>query len=452
MENLDLSKIKNVHFVGIGGIGISAIARLMLNQGKDVTGQDMQEGLVVDELSKLGAKIMIGQSYENIPSDTELIVYTTAIITYDPKFFAKIKEQQKISIRSYPQMLGIITKDKYTIAVSGTHGKTTTTAMIAKILVDTGKDPSVIVGSLLNPSTGSGQDPSISSGQGKTNLIIGKSDFFVVEACEYERSFLNLKPKILVITNIEEDHLDYYKDISDIESAFSEIAGQTDNFIVCDPSSVSVFNILKKKYKTKVIDYRDYLDKVPKVAVPGVHNRIDASVALAVADILEIKDEEVQKSIAQFSGTWRRLEKRGQTKDGIIIYDDYAHHPTEIKASIEALRELYPAGEKKITVLFQPHLYSRTKALFNDFAKCFKGADNIYLLPIFFAREEKDESISSDKLASAICLAGDKAKAFLDFNGAESFIKELNFGKDDVFVTMGAGEAYKVVDKIFDIS
>ena len=445
---LDLSKIKHVHFVGIGGIGISAIARLMLSRGKDVTGQDIQEGLVVDELSKLGAKIMIGQSYENIPSDTELIVYTTAIITYDPKFFAKIKEQQKISIRSYPQMLGIITKDKYTIAVSGTHGKTTTTAMIAKILVNTGKDPSVIVGSLLKESN--------------SNLVIGKSDFFVVEACEYERSFLNLKPKILVITNIEEDHLDYYKDIYDIESAFSEIADQTDNFIVCDSSSVSVFNILKKKYKAKVIDYRDYLDKVPKLSVPGVHNRMNAAAALAVIDLIGIKEEDAQKSLSNFSGTWRRLEKRGETKEGVIIYGDYAHHPTEIKASIEALRELYPhtfqkvkgvgvypSGEKKITVLFQPHLYSRTKAFFNDFAKCFKGADNIFLLPIFFAREAKDESISSEKLASAILLAGDKAKAFLDFESAETYINELNFGENDIFVTMGAGEAYKVADKIF---
>ncbi len=443
MQNLDLQKIKHVHFVGIGGIGISAIARLFLSQGKDVTGQDMQEGLVVEELNKIGAKIMVGQSFENIPSDTELIVYTIAVEAYDPTLFEKIKSQKKISIRSYPQMLGLVTKDKYTIAVSGTHGKTTTTAMIAKVLIDTKKDPSVIVGSLLNPSIG--------SEQGKTNLIIGKSDLFVVEACEYERSFLNIKPKILVITNIEKDHLDYYKDLNDIESAFSEMAGQTDIFIICNKNESSVKNILKKKYKAKIIDYTDYLEKVPALSVPGVHNRMNAAVALAVADIFKIAEHEAQKSIAQFSGTWRRLEKRGETKEGVIIYDDYAHHPTEIKASIEALRELYPAGEKKITVLFQPHLYSRTKALFNDFAKCFKGADNTYLLPIFFAREAKDESISSEKLAQAICLAGDKAKAFSDFESAESFIKELNLGKNDIFVTMGAGEAYKVADKVFNL-
>ncbi|MCM2339269.1 MAG: Mur ligase family protein [Burkholderiales bacterium] len=437
MEELDLSKIKHVHFVGIGGIGISAIARIMIDEKKDVTGQDMQEGIVVESLRKMGAKITVGQSYEDIPKDVELIVYTTAIINYDPEFFSKIKSQQRIPIRSYPEMLGIVTKHKYTIAVSGTHGKTTTTAMIAKILIDNHKDPSVIVGSLLK--------------ENNSNLVIGKGSAFVVEACEYERSFLNLKPKILVITNIEEDHLDYYKDLNDIEDAFADLADKTDNYIVCNLNQVSVNNILKKKYKAKVINYTHYIDKVPDLSVPGIHNRLNAAAALAVANIFNIKDEDAQKSIAQFSGTWRRLEKKGKTSTGTIIYDDYAHHPTEIKASIEALREIYKIGDKKITILFQPHLYSRTKALFNDFAKCFKGADNIYLLPIFFAREVKDESISSEKLASAISLAGDRAKAFPDFASAEIFIKDLNLGENDVFVTMGAGEAYKVAEKVFKL-
>lgn len=435
MQDLDLSKIKNVHFIGIGGIGISAIARLMLAEGKDVTGQDMQEGQVVDDLNKLGAKIMIGQSYENIPTDNELIVYTRSIEQYDTKIFKQITEQTKVPSKSYPEMLGILTENKYTIAVSGTHGKTTTTAMIAKILVDTNKDPSVVVGSLLKES--------------KSNLIIGKSDLFVVEACEYKRSFLNIKPKILVITNIEAEHLDYYKDLNDIESAFSEIADQTDSFIICNQNNPSVSNVLKREHKAKIVDYMDYLEKVPALLTPGAHNRMNAAAALATAEFLGIKEEEAKKSLAQFSGTWRRLEKRGETKEGTIIYDDYAHHPTEIKASLEALRELYPAGNKKIIIVFQPHLYSRTKALFNDFAKSFKGADNIFLLPIFFARETKDESISSEKLASAICLAGDKAKAFSNFESAETFIKSLNFGENDVFVTMGAGEAYKVADMVF---
>lgn len=426
--SLDLSKIKHVHFVGIGGIGISAIARMMLSQGKIVTGQDMQDGQIVNDLKKLGATITIGQSYKNIPNDVDLIVYTTAITTYDPEFFAKIKNHpshhktldshgMKTPIRSYPEMLGIVTEHKYTIAVSGTHGKTTTTAMIAKILVDTGKDPSVIVGSLLK--------------ENNSNLIIGNSEYFVVEACEYERSFLNIKPKLLVITNIESDHLDYYKDLDDIKNAFKQLEAQSEKVIR---------------------DYSEYLNKIPKLKVPGLHNRLNAAAAYAVAKVLDIKDEAIQKSLSEFSGTWRRLEKRGISKTGTIIYDDYAHHPTEIRASLEALREFYPKGEKKITVLFQPHLYSRTKALFADFAKSFSGADSTYLLPIFFAREDKDESISSEKLASAIALTGDKAKAFPDFESAEAYIKELNLGENDIFVTMGAGEAYKVADKVFHLA
>jgi len=438
LSEIDLSKIKNIHFIGIGGIGISAVARLMVYYKKVVTGQDIQKGEVINKLHKIGIDITIGQSYKNIPKNTDLIIYTIAIKTYDPKFFEKIKSQTKIPIKSYPQMLGIITENKYTIAVSGTHGKTTTTAMIAKVLIDNKKSPSIIIGSLFK--------------ENNSNLIIGKSDLFVVEACEYERSFLNLRPKILIITNIEKEHLDYYKDLEDIKFAFSKMASQTDNFIICNPNEISVSSILKRNYKAKIIDYTQYLKKVPKLSVPGIHNRMNASIALALADILDIKESNAKKAVAQFSGVWRRLEKKGKTKKGTIIYDDYAHHPTEIKASLEALRELYPIGKKKITVLFQPHLYSRTKALFNDFTESFKKADNIFLLPIFFAREEKDTSISSEKLAEAISLVGNKAKSFSDFKLAENFLKKLDFSKNDIFVTMGAGEAYKIIDRIFDFS
>lgn len=426
MQEVDLSKIKKVFFVGIGGIGISAIARMMFLEGKDVSGSDMSENELSRELRKLGVKITIGQSFELIPKDADLIVYTIAIPHYDPKLFEQIKNSS-IVYRSYPQMLGLVTANKNTIAVSGTHGKTTTTAMIAKILIDAGRDPSVIVGSLLKDF--------------KSNLIVGRSDLFVVEACEYERSFLNLNPKILVILNIEPDHLDYYKDLDDIKNAFGQLASQSEKVIS---------------------DYAKYLEKVPKLLVPGIHNRQNAAAALAVADMLGIDEEIAQKSIAEFSGTWRRLEKRGTTKEGTIIYDDYAHHPTEVRASLEALRELYPHTNdigvgvyptvaKKITVLFQPHLYSRTKALFDDFVKCFEGADQVFLLPIYFAREDKDPSISSEKLAEAIAKTGQKVQAFADFDSAEGVVSALELGAQDVFVTMGAGEAYKVADKVFKL-
>ncbi|KKS04705.1 MAG: UDP-N-acetylmuramate-L-alanine ligase [Candidatus Nomurabacteria bacterium GW2011_GWA2_41_25] len=416
MQDLDLSKIKKIFFVGIGGIGISAIARMMLLESKEVLGSDIGESEIINELKKLGAKIMLGQGAELVPKDVDLIIYSIAVPKYDPNFFKEL-QNLNIKILSYPQMLGLVTKDKYTIAVSGTHGKTTTTAMIAKILIDAQLDPSVIVGSLLKES--------------KSNLIMGKSDYFIVEACEYERSFLNIKPKLLVITNIEADHLDYYKDINDIKDAFNQLALQSENTIR---------------------DYTKYLEKVPKLSVPGLHNRMNAAAAYAVADFLGIDESVIKKALINFSGTWRRLEKRGETGEGTVIYDDYAHHPTEIKASLEALRELYPVGEKKITILFQPHLYSRTKALFDDFTKSFGEADQILLLPIYFAREDKDESVSSEKLAEAICRNGGKARAFPDFETAEKAVLALKLGFKDIFVTMGAGEAYKVADKAFNLT
>ena len=423
--DINLSKIKKVFFIGIGGIGISAIARMMLLEGKEVFGSDIGENQMTGELSKVGVKIYLGQKIELIPKDVNLIVYSIAIPKYDPKFFEELKNNFKILILSYPAILGIVTANKYTIAVAGTHGKTTTTAMIAKILIDAGRDPSVIVGSILKDS--------------KSNLVVGKSELFVVEACEYERSFLNIKPKILVITNIEADHLDCYKDLADIKDAFDKFLSQSEN-------------------KITEQDYKKYLEKVSKLSVPGEHNRMNAAVALAVADILKIPLNPARTTLAGFSGTWRRLELRGKTSQGTIVYDDYAHHPTEIKASIQGLRELY--GEKKLTIVFQPHLYSRTKALFNDFAQSFKGADTVFILPIYFAREDPDSDISSEKLAEAIRKndltnltpnpsperRGVLAQAFPDFKSSE---EAVNLGPNDIFVTMGAGEAYKVADRVF---
>ena len=252
---------------------------MMIDSGKEVFGSDISESMIIEDLRKIGAQIKLGQGMELLPEGLDLIVYSIAISKYDPKFF-KMLQGFNIALQSYPEMLGIITDGKYTVAVSGTHGKTTTTAMISKILIDAKKDPSVIVGSLLKDS--------------KSNLVLGESDLFIVEACEYERSFLNIKPKILVITNVESDHLDYYKDLADIEAAFHEMAIQTDNFIICNPSDPSTANLLTKKYKAEIVDYSKYLEKVPKLSVPGLHNRMDAAAALAVANILNIKEDDLK--------------------------------------------------------------------------------------------------------------------------------------------------------------
>lgn len=458
MQDLDLSKIKNVHFIGIGGIGISAIARMMLHDGKIVTGQDMQNGEIVNELKKLGIDIKIGQSYENIPENVDLIVYTIAIDTYDPKLADKIKnnsilhknsdgQETKILVRSYPEMLDVISRDKYTIAVSGTHGKTTTTAMVAQILCGMDKDPTVIVGSLIKNKDGSrtnfiAGDPNRTDGQG--------NNIFVVEACEYRRSFLNINPKILIITNIDNDHLDYYKNIEDIKNAFHEMAMKvpSDGFVICNPDDENIADVIKD-INAKVINWQDYFDKDLKLKIPGVHNKKDAAAATAAADILGISKSDSQKHLEKFPGTWKRFEFRGKLRQGSILYDDYAHHPTEIITTLEGFRELYPKNNGwKITVVFQPHLFSRTKLLLNDFAKSFKDADEVLILPIYFAREEDDGSISSDILANEINKISNNSKSFPSFKELEQYMEVgLPYMNDkNIIITMGAGEASKIGD------
>jgi UDP-N-acetylmuramate--alanine ligase len=446
---LDLSKIKNVHFIGIGGIGISAIARMMLHDGKKVSGQDMQDGEVVEELGKVGANIKIGQSYENIPENTDLIVYTIAIDTYDPELAKKIKERKDIRVLSYPQMLDIISRDKYTIAVSGTHGKTTTTAMIAQILSDNGNDPTVIVGSLLVG------DSNRTDGQGKSNFIAGKSKYLVVEACEYRRSFLNINPKVLVITNIDEDHLDYYKDIEDIKSAFHEMALKVpkNGFIICNPNDKNIADVIKG-IKAEIINYDKFFNNNLKLKIPGVHNKRDAAAAIAAATTLNIPQEMSENYVSNFPGTWRRFEFKGILPNGVLVYDDYAHHPTEIMATLEGFQELYPKNDGwRITVIFQPHLFSRTKLLLNDFAKSFHDCYQVMLLPIYYAREVDDGTISSEILGNEINKITNNALTFKSFELLENNlkIKLEKMNTKDIIVTMGAGEAFKVGDFILKI-
>lgn len=444
--NLDLSKIKNVHFIGIGGIGISAVARMMKEEGKNVTGQDMQEGEIVKELINLGVDIKIGQSYDNIPLNTDLIVYTIAIEYYDPELFKKIKSLEflevglpKIIVRSYPEMLGIISESKYTIAICGTHGKTTTTGMISEILMGASKNPTVIVGSLL---------------KGRTNFIKGDSNIFVVEACEYRRSFLNINPNILVITNIDEDHLDYYKDIEDIKSAFHEMIMKVpeDGFIICDPNDKNISDVVKGA-KGKVVNYAEYFDKNIKLMIPGIHNKKNAAAAVVASLSIGINIEESKRYLEKFPGTWKRFEFRGKLSNGSLLYDDYAHHPTEIKATIEGFRELYSQGNGwKIIVIFQPHLFSRTKLLLNDFAKSFISVDEVMLLPIYYAREIDDGTISSEILADEINKNTNNAKVFSSFKDLEKYLEVRlpNIDKKNIIITMGAGEASKIGNYLLD--
>jgi UDP-N-acetylmuramate--alanine ligase len=475
MQKNFLKDSKKVHFIGIGGIGISAIARMFLLEGKKVSGSDMSDSENISELKKAGAKIFIGHDAKNISKDVDLVIYTIAITEENLEF----QQAKKMGVKmlTYPQALHEISKDKFTIAVSGTHGKTTTTAMIAKIMMDAGFDPTVIVGSFLKSPEVSPQGAKrgeVSPRESlNTNFIAGKSKYLVVESCEYRKSFLNIEPTIAIVTNIDNDHLDFYKDVSDIQSAFTEFVNKVhkNGYVIYNPKDKIVCPILND-VKAKLISSEEFFDRDIKMKVPGEHNRKNASMALAVAHLLGIDKKKVKKSLEEFSGTWRRFEYKGETKEGVIVYDDYAHHPTEIKATLKGSREFF--GKKKITVVFQPHLFSRTKLLLNDFAKSFSDADEVLLAPIYPAREVFDPTISSEILAKKIgivfaseakqsrnvkekpgLLRGSPRKdeqekkvlSFSNFSEIEKYIKE-NLKKGDVLMTIGAGDVYKIGEKL----
>ena len=471
---LNFKKISSIHFIGIGGIGISAIARMFLRQAQnkfslvEVRGSDEAESDVTEELRKLGARVFIGQKARNVPAECDLVIYTIAVTPDNPEF-AEAK-RRGIHMMSYPEALGEIARGKFTIAVSGTHGKTTTTAMIAKIMIEAGLDPTVVIGSFLTRSDLVQQGRTLLyRGKGRTNFIAGEGRYLVAEACEYRRSFLHLSPKILVITNIDADHLDYYNDLDDIESGFRELAAKVpeDGAVICDFSDTRAKRVASTG-KGRVIDFGKFLTKVPKLLVPGVHNKKDAAAALAVAELLGVGLASAGKSLAGFSGAARRFEFRGRANNGALVYDDYGHHPTEIEAILQGARELFPLNKggavvpeggvvssrkggasgglsPKIVVVFQPHLYSRTKQHLHGFITVLKEANSVIVLPIYPAREEDPGDISSQMLADGVRKSG--GDAHMAATLAEAAKLALKFSsRGDIIITLGAGETNKVAD------
>ncbi|MES2087705.1 MAG: Mur ligase domain-containing protein [Patescibacteria group bacterium] len=427
-SNGNFEKFKRIHFVGTGGIGVSAIARMCLLEGKRVTGSDRAPSEITDELIKLGAKITFGQQgVSEIPKDTDLIIYTAAIEVAEPTLLSEIKKLSIPSL-SYSEALGEISKDKYTVAIAGTHGKTTTTGMVATALIDAGLSPTVIIGSILNRE--------------KSNFVFGKSDVLVVEADEYRRSFLSLSPKILVINNLDLDHLDYFKDLKDIQSAYAELANKVpkDGFIITDFSDPNVAPVLESA-KATVLDYRSADVTGLSLPVPGEHNIKNAQVTLTVGAVLGIPREKICEALKNFQGTWRRFEKVGTMKSDALVYDDYAHNPQKISALIASAREFFPG--KKLTVVFQPHLYSRTKTLFSGFVEALSKADRIIVADIFPAREPFDSSISSKMLADAIVAQNKNVSYFQSFDAIVQELKK-SARADDVVITVGAGDIYKI--------
>ena len=409
---MDIFSKNNYHFIGIGGIGISAIARMLLLQGKNVSGSDSSQSEITDDLEKLGAKIFIGQKAENITDEAEVVIYTVAATEENPERLEARKREgeEKITCVSYPQALGELSKNMYTIAISGTHGKTTTTAMTGHILKKAGLDPTVIVGSKMLSETG----------KDGSNYLAGKSKYLVVEACEYKRSFLNLHPTILVITNIDADHLDYYKDLDDIKSAFAELKNKVpeDGFVITD-----------KEYSQ--------IEIIEPLSVPGEHNILNAKAAIRVAEILGIEQSKSLEYLKDFKGTWRRLEYKGE-KDGNIFYDDYAHHPSEITASLSALKEKYP--DRKLVAVFEAHQQSRTRLLFDDFVSALQIADQVFIAPIFITREIDDGETTNEKLANAVNI---QKPAGAVSNAGELKIELEKIAPPLCVVLMGAGNIYK---------
>ncbi|MEX0689903.1 MAG: Mur ligase family protein, partial [Candidatus Paceibacterota bacterium] len=368
----------------------------------------------------------------HINKELDLVVYTIAVQHSNPEL--EKARDFGIPTVSYPEMLGIISKDKYTIAVSGTHGKTTTTAMLAQILKDVGKSPTVIVGSLLDTSIA--QSP----GGNRTNFIYGESDIFLVEACEYKRSFLNLAPDILAITNIDMDHLDYYENLKDIQSAFKELAESVPETgaIVCAPDNDNVAEILTG-LKSKIVNYDEDKSRID-LDILGKYNEENAKIAMSVAGMLGVDEKRARDSLKNFKGTWRRAEKICEFNGG-MIYDDYAHHPTEIEATIKGFRNKFP--DKKLIIIFQPHLYSRTKLLFSDFSRSLSYADEVLVLPIYAAREVEDPSISSKMLVDNIGKKNKEVSFVKDGNEVLDIIKNKDLN-NSVVITMGAGDVYKI--------
>ena len=427
-----LDDIKHVHFIGIGGIGISALAKMMLHIGKKVSGTNDQESHeTLDELRKKGVKINIGTTEDLVPEDVDLFVYSVAWESRGPKVLKEAR-RRGVPVLNYFEALGEATKKYKTIAVSGTHGKTTTTAMIYKVLENQKKTPNLIVGSLLS--------------QQGSNYVSGNSGDFVVEACEYKRHFLNLSPTIAVITNIEEDHLDYYKDLKDIQNAFWTFAKSIpkDGVLICNNDNDNVKPILKNLV-CKVIDYNKYLiNQNIKLKVPGQHNIENAKAAMAVANFLDIDLNKAKISLEQFSGTWRRFEFKGETKKGVKVYNDYAHHPSEIKAVLESAKSLIKK-DGKIFVIFEPHMFSRTKALMSDFAKSFKNANYVYITPIYPAREKPIKGIDNKKLAYNILKYNKNTKA----GSIKEAVREIKniASDDDIILLLGAGDIYQSADE-----
>ena len=423
------------HFIGIGGIGVSALAQYYLAKGHEVSGSDLQSSEITDFLKDKGMKIATGGHFaDNVKSDFNLVVYSPAV----PKDNPEILQAQKFGIKtaSYPEALGELTRQHFTIAISGSHGKSTTTAMVGLALIEAGMDPTVIVGTRLKEF-------------GNSNFRMGHSSFLVIEACEYDDSFIHYSPKIIVVTNVDKEHLDYFKTFANVKKAFKDFISRLpkDGFLVANRDDKNMPKIVKPIFGIKYYYLKQKESaKIKKILqIPGQHNVSNALAVLEVCKILNVPEKTILKSLSKYKGSWRRFEifKR----KNYTVISDYGHHPNEVAATLKAAREKYPT--QKIWCIFQPHQYQRTYYLFNDFVKLFKKVpiNNIIITDIYdvAGREEKNinQSVNSEKLVKKIAK---KNVQYMSLTAAETFVKE-HIKSGEVLIIMGAGDVYRLAEK-----
>ena len=453
MYTLDFKKPIHVHFIGIGGISMSGLAEILLEEGFTISGSDMKASPITDKLISLGATVMIGQKASNISDDIDLVVYTAAIHPDNEEFKAVVTHNIPMLTRA--ELLGqMMDNYKNPIAVSGTHGKTTTTSMLTHILLAAKKDPTISVGGILDAING--------------NIRVGKSDILVTEACEYTNSYHSFNPVISIILNVEEDHLDFFSGIKEIEESFQTFArklpahgllvlnGDMDcaDFIKDGVASDIVTFGLKKEglnYTAANISFDEQgngeydlvedgvLTDHIHLHVNGMHNIMNSLSAIAVSRRLGISTEDIQKGLLAFTGTKRRFEYKGQ-RNGFTVIDDYAHHPTEIKATLTAATK-YPHNET--WCVFQPHTYTRTIAFLNDFAKALSLSDHVILTDIYAAREKDPGTVHSKDIVELMKPYDVDARYISSFEDIKEFLLE-HVKENDLVITMGAGNVVEI--------
>ena len=460
MYQLDLSTPMHVYFSGIGGISMSGLARILKSRGFEVSGSDRASSSITDGLAADGIRVFIGQNKENITPDIDLVVFTAAIRPDNPEYIAVVENGIPYINRSV--LLGQIMRGyKDPVAVSGTHGKTTTTSMISEIMIEAGTDPTLSIGGILDSIGG--------------NVRIGNSPYFAAEACEYTNSFLDMFPGIGIILDIDADHLDFFKDLADIRRSFRKFAERIpedgalilntqipDYQEICGGLSCDVILYgpdSSADYWPEDISYDEFarptytlcsrnsdgtiLRQTITTGVPGEHNIYNSMAAAAAADRLGISREHTVKALAGYSGTQRRFQILG-TRNGFTVIDDYAHHPTEIAAT---LRTALNVPHRELYCVFQSHTYTRTKALMDEFAEALTLADHILLAPIYAARETDNLGISEHTLAEKIEALGHPCMCFETFDEIEKFLLE-NCQSGDLVITMGAGNINEVGKKL----